>query len=589
MRISTFFLSVLVAVLASIGTVWGQTASSDSTERIVTGRLVLSVDRLRPGDSFEAAFEAKIREGYHIGAHDKDALYPAKLTVEASKDIVFDRPIYPKAQRKVFEIAPNERIPVYEDVVLIRVKGRVSKDSKPRIVTITAKLESQACKADQCYPPETTIAIAKVAISKPGVKVNRINRDIFGKMPESVDKPNDAASQMAGRLENMNPIARVVLLYLGGLILAFTPCVYPMIPVTFGYFSSQADKKQKATLLAAVYVLGIALTYSILGSIAAATGGLFGAAMQSTPVLIGIAAVLVLLALSMFGLYELQAPAFIRNRASGRSGVFGALVMGLIFGIVAAPCVGPMVLGLLLLAAKTGNPVAGFFLFFPLALGIGTPLFFIALFSARMPQPGIWMVAVKKLAGFLLLGVAAYFLLPLLPEELARYLIPIIVIAAGVYFGYFEKSIKSTKLTAVLGKVFCGAMIAVAVFMLLSNGSGPSLTWEPYTPSRLNRAIREGKPVMLDFTAKWCGVCKELEKGPFSDPKVIRAAERFTRLQVDGTDRNDPQTLAAVRKYGVKGFPTIIFFDSSGSELREARVSGLVNSDELIKLMKLVK
>lgn len=589
MRINKLCFSILIVVLASVGTVWGQAVSFGSAERIVTGRLVFSVDRLRPGDSFEAAFEAKIREGYHIGAHDKDALYPAKLTIEAPKGINFDKPIYPEAQRKAFEIAPNEKIPVYEDVVVIRAKGRVSKDIKPRLVTIIAKLESQACKADQCYPPETTTAVAKIAVSKPGVKVNRINSDLFAKTTKPTDKPNDAASRMADRLENMNPITRVLLLYLGGLILAFTPCVYPMIPVTFGYFSSQADKKRRAALLAAVYVLGIALTYSVLGAIAAATGGMFGAAMQSTPVVVGIAAVLVVLALSMFGLYELQAPAFIQSRASGRSGVLGALMMGLIFGIVAAPCVGPMVLGLLLLAAKIGNPVVGFFLFFPLALGIGTPLFFLAFFSARMPQPGMWMIAVKKLAGFLLLGVAAYFLLPLLPKELGRYLIPLVVIAAGVYFGYFEKSIKSTKPTAVLGKIFCGAAIAGAIFMLLSNGSRPSLTWEPYTPSKLNQAMREGKPVMLDFTADWCGVCKELEDGPFSDSGVIRAAERFTRLQVDGTDRNDPKMLAAVRKYDVKGFPTIIFFNSSGNEVRSARVTGFVNSAELIKLLESIK
>jgi len=589
MRINKLCFSILIVVLASVGTVWGQTVSFGSAERIVTGRLVFSVDRLRPGDSFEAAFEAKIREGYHIGAHDKDALYPAKLTIEAPKGISFDKPIYPEAQRKAFEIAPNEKIPVYEDVVVIRAKGRVSKDIKPRLVTIIAKLESQACKADQCYPPETTTAVAKIAVSKPGVKVNRINSDLFAKTTKPTDKPNDAASRMADRLENMNPITRVLLLYLGGLILAFTPCVYPMIPVTFGYFSSQADKKRRAALLAAVYVLGIALTYSVLGAIAAATGGMFGAAMQSTPVVVGIAAVLVVLALSMFGLYELQAPAFIQSRASGRSGVLGALMMGLIFGIVAAPCVGPMVLGLLLLAAKIGNPVVGFFLFFPLALGIGTPLFFLAFFSARMPQPGMWMIAVKKLAGFLLLGVAAYFLLPLLPKELGRYLIPLVVIAAGVYFGYFEKSIKSTKPTAVLGKIFCGAAIAGAIFMLLSNGSRPSLTWEPYTPSKLNQAMREGKPVMLDFTAEWCGVCKELEDGPFSDSEVIRVAERFTRLQVDGTDRNDPKMLTAVRKYDVKGFPTIIFFDSSGNEVRSARVTGFVNSAELIKLLESIK
>lgn len=584
-------LLVLVASLVAAGSAFGQAASFAPPEQIVSAKLLLSVDTLRPGDTFDAAFVATVRKGYHIGSHDGDSLYPAKLTLKAPGGITFGKPVYPRGKRKAFEIAPNERIPVYEGLVTIRIRGRVAKSAKLGPITITAELDSQGCKDDQCYPPESTVSTVKVPIAEAGARVTLINGDVFA--PAAVttaeeDTP-DAAGGMAGKLEKMHPLARVAILYFGGLLLAFTPCVYPMIPVTFGYFSNQSGKKQRAALLAAVYVLGIALTYSILGAIAAATGGVFGAAMQSTPVLVGIAAVLVLLALSMFGLYELQAPAFIQSRASGRSGVIGALVMGLIFGVVAAPCVGPMVLGLLLLAAKIGSPIVGFFLFFPLALGIGTPLFFIALFSAKMPQPGMWMVAVKKLAGFLLLGVAAYFLLPVLPEAAARYLIPIILVITGVYLGCIEKSVKALKHGPVWGKILCAAAVAVAIYMIVPTGPKATLTWQPYTPEKLVEAASAGRPVMLDFTAKWCGVCTELEHGPFSDPKVIRAAERFTRLQVDGTDRDDPTWLSAVRKHDVKGFPTVIFFDSEGNEVESVRVLGFVKADDLMKRMESVK
>ncbi len=587
MRTNKLYFTLLIALLATAGSAFAQVASFAPPERIVTGRLLLSVDKLRPGDTFSAAFKATVRKGYHIGAHDKDSLYPAKLTMKAPKGITFGKPIYPKGERKAFPGAPNEKIPVYDGAFTIEVKGHVAKNARPGPVTITARLDTQGCKGDQCYPPETTTSTVKTRIVA-GSRVAAISRDVSG--PAVAAGTQGAAAAKAGTLERMHPATRTVALFFGGILLAFTPCVYPMIPVTFGYFSNQTGKKRRAALLAGVYVLGIALTYSILGTVAAATGGVFGAAMQSTPVVVGIAGVLVLLALSMFGLYELQAPAFIQSRASGRSGVLGALVMGLIFGVVAAPCVGPMVLGLLLLAAKIGSPVAGFFLFFPLALGIGTPLFFIALFSARMPQPGMWMVAVKKIAGFLLLGVAAYFLLPVLPDQVGRYLIPLILLAAGIYLGFFEPSIRSSRVGTSLGKAFGGVAAVVAVFMLLpASPKTTHLTWQPYTPAKLSQAAKAHKPVMLDFTAKWCGYCKELERGPFSDPTVVKAAQRFTRLRVDGTNQNDQTMLAAVKRFNVQGFPTIIFFNPKGEEVGSARVVGYVDSGELMKRMAKAK
>jgi len=263
--------------------------------------------------------------------------------------------------------------------------------------------------------------------------------------------------------------------------------------------------------------------------------------------------------------------------------------MGLIFGVVAAPCVGPVVLGLLLYVARLGSPAMGFLLFFVMALGLGTPLFFLAAFSAKLPVAGMWMVAVKKLAGFLLIGAAAYFIGPVAPEQIRPYLIPAVVVAAGVYFALFEKSIRSHPVMAPAGKVFGLAALVAAVALAMPHAKKPALQWEPYTQHSVAQAAKERKPSMVDFTADWCAVCKELEHGPFTDPAVIEAAERFRRFRVDATDRKDPAVLAAVKKHAVQGFPTVLFFDSSGNEVTSARVVGFVDSKELLRRIQTVR
>ena len=580
------FVFTIVVMLVTMNVAYAQFGSPG---KVVSSKMLLSVDKLKPGDGFELAVKATIKKGYHIGGADKDALYPAKLSVSAPKVIKFDAPKFPRAIRKAFPIAPNEKIPVYEDKFVIKVKGHVAKNARPGTVTITAKLDTQACKDDQCFPPELIQSSVKVDIARAGAKVKKINPAVFASVITPTGGTQDAAGEMAGKLARMSWGKLLFYLYIGGLLLAFTPCVYPMIPVTVGYFSNQGGtRKRGVLLLAAFYVLGLALTYATLGAIAATTGGMFGSAMQSPGVLVGIAVVLLALALSMFGVYELQAPMFIQSRASGKSGALGALVMGLIFGIVAAPCVGPVVLGLLLLVAQLGSPALGFLLFFSLALGIGTPLFVLAAFSAKMPMPGMWMVAVKKVAGFLLIGAAAYFVQPLVPEPFARYMIPVIILIAGIHMGFFEKSVRTGRVATCAGKVFCVAALAASMAMVLPGAHKTSLEWEPYSPNSITQAAQAGKPFMIDFTAQWCGVCKELEHGPLSDPKVIKAVQKFERFRVDGTTRNSA-VKAAEKKYSVRGYPTVIFFDSSGKEIKTARIMKYIDSKEMIRRIESVK
>lgn len=574
--------AVILTILVVAGMASAQVSAFGPTEAIVTSRAYLSQDKLRPGDDFQIAVRATVKEGHHIGGADKDSLYPTKLTLAAPKGVKFDAPAYPKAERKSYPIAPDTKMPVYEGTFTVIVKGHVESGAKPGAATITATLDSQACKGEQCFPPELSKAVVETEIAPRAVAVSQTNEDMF--------KPVAAKGSLESRLANTPLVLQLLLLYGLGLIVAFTPCVYPMVPVTVGYFGTQGDKRtSRVVLLAVMYVLGLALTYSALGVAAAATGGIFGSAMQSPPVLIGIAVVLVALALSMFGLFEIQAPSFVQSRASGKSGVLGALFMGLIFGIVCAPCAGPVVLALMAFVAGLGSLLMGFLLFFALALGIGTPLFLLAAFSAKLPVPGMWMVAVKKAAGFLLLGAAAYFLTPILPEAIARYAVPVVLMAGGLYLGFFEKSIRASKISASLGRVTGTAALVVAVVMATPHMKAQSIKWQPYSPAAVSAAAKANKPAMIDFTAKWCAACQELEHGPFSDAKVIREASKFRRLQVDGTDRKDATMLKAVKRYNVKGFPTVIFIDKSGKEVTSARIVGYVNTQEMLKRMNAVK
>ncbi len=555
--------------------------------RLVTGRLVASRSALRPGDTFEIAFCGSVKSGYHIGAAEQSSLYPAELTITASDAIELDQPVYPKPL--IVRLPSSETVPVYEREFVIRVKGRVRDSAKPGVVRFLAKFKSQGCTGDVCYPPEELLCSLAVQVVPRGAVTKPANASIF-KSRSDIEKPSDE-QQFAKTLAGRSLIFRLLLLYGFGLLLAFTPCVYPMIPVTVGYFSTQGESLTRRVVgLATAYVLGIALTYSVLGTAAAITGSVFGEMMQNRWVLGGIAVLLVVLALSMFGLYEIQPPAFIQERASGRKGVLGALVMGLIFGIVAAPCVGPAVLGLMLYVAKLGNPVMGFVLFFVLALGIGTPLFFLAAFSAKLPAAGMWMVAVRKLAGFLLLGAAAYFVGPIAPAFVRGYLIPAVIAVAGINFALFEVSLLSNRRTAIASRVIGALMICSAVAMVVRIGPPREvLSWEPYSVEALRKAAQDHVPAMVDFTADWCTVCKEMEHKTFADPKVIQEARRFRRLRVDATNRSDPNVVAALARHSVKGFPTVIFFDSSGKEILEARVVGFVDARRFASLLRSVE
>ncbi|OGD22314.1 MAG: hypothetical protein A2W03_09025 [Candidatus Aminicenantes bacterium RBG_16_63_16] len=400
------------------------------------------------------------------------------------------------------------------------------------------------------------------------------------------------------------------LVFLGGLGLNLTPCVYPLIPITISYFGGQAQgKKGGIAVHAVLYVVGMAVTYSILGVIAALAGSLFGAALQYPPVLVFIALVMIALAMSMFDVYELRMPAFL-NRLAGsqQKGYFGSLVMGLTVGIVAAPCIGPFVLGLLTYVGDRGSVLLGFSLFFVLALGLGLPFILLGIFSgslSRLPRSGGWMVWVRKIFGFILVAMAIYFLKPLFPSPLLYSLaFATTMLVAGFYLGWLEPSVAPGKVFRYVrtwvGIVFFGASVVLTASGVKAYldaaiaqkageaGGSPAanlIAWFPYSERRVAEAVGAGKPVFIDSYADWCIPCKEMDSRTFNQPEVIAASRGFVMLKADLTRRSGPVN-AFYKKYGVKGVPTMIFLRPDGTEITELRGTGFENKDVFLEKIR---
>lgn len=329
------------------------------------------------------------------------------------------------------------------------------------------------------------------------------------------------------------------IVFLSGLALNLTPCVYPLIPITVGFFGRQSDGKSGGTFrLALLYVLGMSVTYSALGVFAALSGSLFGAWLQKPAVLVGIAAVVVALALSMFGLFEIQAPHFITDRTGSQTGALGALTMGLFVGFVAAPCIGPFVLSLLTFVAAKGSALFGFGLFFTLAMGLGLPYLVLGTASGslrKLPRSGEWMVVVKKVFGFVLLALAVYFLRPILSDRVYELAVAAVLAAGAVYLLAFEKSgaglgwFRGLKAGLALG------LLAGAAFFAMPRSASAALAFEPYSEAALAKAKADGRPVMIDAYADWCLPCKELDHKTFNDARVVAAMKGWTLLKADLT------------------------------------------------------
>ncbi len=380
----------------------------------------------------------------------------------------------------------------------------------------------------------------------------------------------------------------VLAVFIGGIALNLTPCVYPMIPVTLAFFSNQASGAVgRAALLAVSYVLGLSLNYALLGFIAAQTGGLFGGWLQQPGVLIAISLIVALLSLSMFGIYELRLPgAITQHLGQASGGVWGAFLMGALVGLIAAPCIGPFVLSLLLLVGKLANPAAGFLLFFALGLGMGFPYMVLGIAAqriGRLPKAGAWLIWSKKALGVALLGLSVYFVRPLISAQWLRLMIFGLLIAGGAYLGWFERSHARGPVFSWVRRI-AGAALLLAGLATVWPASRESVRvpWVPYSEAAFEQAIRDGKPVLVDLYADWCLPCVEMDHVTFHHPDVIRALESVAVLRVDATREVSDEGQMLLKRYKIYGAPTLLFFDRTGKERQELRLLGFAEPQEFL-------
>lgn len=401
--------------------------------------------------------------------------------------------------------------------------------------------------------------------------------------------------QAPGPLYGWAMIWTLLGIFAGGMALNLTPCVYPLIPITVSYFGGQAAKggEGQGRLVAhgLFYMAGLAVTNSILGVVAALTGSLMGAMLQNPIVLVVVVVVLILFATSLFGLWEMRLPSGL-TQAAGKSytGYFGSLFMGLTLGVVAAPCIGPFVLGLLTWVASMRSPWLGFLIFFTLSLGLGLPLFVLAMFSGqleRLPRSGGWMVWVRSLMGWVLVAMAVYFIRPLLPGHLGTILLAFVSLAAGLHLGWVDKNRAGFRAFPLLkGGVGVGCLV-LATFLVTSMAmQGPGVTWRSYSEKTLKEAVSSKKPVIIDFYAIWCTPCRELDEVTFHDASVVKRAESdFVMVKVDVTRAGNPLNERLLQEYGVKGVPTVVFLDSNGKERKKLRLVDYLPPDQFMGRM----
>jgi thiol:disulfide interchange protein DsbD len=551
-------------------------------------------------DSFTLKVLWRIAPGYYLYRHT--------LGAESKSEAVrFGPPVLPAGEPKVDEEF-GDTLVFYDEVSMTVPLTR----SSPEARTLPLTILFQGCKDESiCYPPQavaTTVdlPVASVGLAPVGAPTGAT---ATGGMPESEQ------DRLFTLIRDGNLLA-VMAMFAGlGLLLSFTPCCLPMYPILSGIIVGQGSKdgaplgSAKAFLLSLSFVLGMAVTYTVLGAVFAAAGAQVQSVMQQPAVIIGVALLFVALALSMFGLFDLQIPASWQTRLNAlsgqqRSGSFiGAAIMGFISAAVITTCVTPPLVAALTVIAKTGDVGRGALALFALGIGMGIPLLAIGASAGRlMPKAGAWMVSVKAAFGLLMLGMAVWMLDRLWPGTLTLALWAVLLVIGGVFLGAFAPVDGSAALSRKLGKglgivaVLYGAALLIgalagnedalrplrfatapAAAVATSGSEAHNLFTRIKTVADLDAAVAaaklENRPVMLDFYADWCVSCKEMEKYTFPDPAVQAALANAITLQADVT-LVDADDQALMKHFGIIGPPTIMFFTPDGREQASRRIVG---------------
>ncbi len=592
-----YLLSALLITFSSL-TSWAQ-ANPNDTDPLIASAQVVPYE-WSPGQSGTLTIKMKLPPEYHA--------YEDKFSV-----VILDPDGFKVAPSKIEPIATwfdkfskKERRGMQNEATLtahIEAPDRfLKKHSKMKL-----ELIYQACSDQFClFPTTKTIEIPIVTPMVEG------EAQLTTPSPENTPMTEGSFFDTHNFKKYLGSsiFAGLIFVFLAGIFTSFTPCIFPMIPITLAVLGNHSETKSRLQnfITSLVYVLGIATTYSLLGLAAASSGGVFGASLGN-PYVLGVVCVIFLaMALSMYGLYELQVPAFLRNKLSNGkygNGLGGAYLTGLFAGIVASPCVGPVLVAILTYVASTQNKLIGFFFLFTYALGLG--LIFIVLGLSNqlvkaLPRSGAWMVGFKFVLGSLMLSAFYYYLNLLLPDRPFDALLGIgLIIVASVYgafmvvknngpFSMIQKGLMQATLIVGIGYV-CLAVFDLRPYIrgrIMADNSLNQiqvLNWKDYSDEALAQATKDRKPVIIDFWAEWCAACHELSEKTFTDVRVRAMAGSYTLLKFDAT-KDSEQLRSLKKKYNIQGLPTVIFINPNGIWIDALTLTQFEKADAFLTRME---
>ncbi len=549
-------------------------------------------------DPYTLELAWQIEPGYY--------LYREKLGVATASDRVQVGDLRTPPGKKKYDEYFGET-EVYYDEVIARVPLN---RAGPGAADFTLELAFQGCAEDGiCYPPITR----EIAVSLPAASAGDSPRPA-----SDLAAPVSEQDRLAALIGEGNLLAVLATFFGAGLLLALTPCVLPMIPILSGIIAGEGRDVTpwRGFTLSLSYVMGMALTYTVAGALFAAAGQQVQAIFQQTWILVTFAGLFVVLALGMFGLFDLQMPSSVQTRLAAVSGrqksgtMVGAFVMGALSSLIVTACVAPPLVAALAVIGQTGDVVRGAAALFALSLGMGAPLLAVGASAGKlMVKAGPWMVAVKNAFGFVMLGLAIWMLSRVLPGPVTLALWAVLVFMAGVFLGALTPLTPQSGGGQKLGKGFGVLAMFYGAVMLIGALSGGEDPLQPLPSARLatatgveagaaheglefrriktltdleqavDAAAGQGRAVMLDFYADWCVSCKEMEKYTFTDPAVRRELENVVLLQADVT-ANDAEDQALLKHFKLFGPPSIIFFGPDGRERRPYQVVGFMPAEE---------
>lgn len=583
---------------------------------------VLGVSFLQPDEAFKPKITAVDDDtvAVEILLGDQIYLYKEKLKIEDAdpKDGIDFTAVNTTAKT-----VDHEGESVYEENPVTTVDLGKNKTLGGE-QTVRIKLSYQGCSsAGLCYEPQESILEIPVNADKLSLITN-LSAPAVQKVKNEVPTPkNKSETDQITDVISGGSVWFIVLSFFGfGLLLALTPCVFPMIPIISSVIMAQGEGlgTKRAFLLSLVYVLSMAVAYTIAGVLA----GLFGANLQAafqTPWIITVfALVFVLLSLSMFDVYELQIPNFIQSRISklggARSGVVGIAIMGFVSALIVGPCVAAPLAGALIYIGQTGDALLGGVALFALSIGMGVPLLIVGTTSGKfMPKPGMWMDVIKAIFGVMLLGIAIWMMGRVLDENTTLLLWGGLAIFVAINTGALEPLGEHPSWSSRSNVKALGFIILLYGISLLAGGmAGATNLLHPLDPflstkqeispslsshqkfekitsiEELDAILAEnkGKRVLVDFYADWCTACKEYEEKTFSDEAVKTAMDAYVLVQVDVT-ANDDASKAITKKYGIFGPPAILFFDEKGVNNESATVIGFKEPTEFLNHLGAIK